>query len=254
VLSHEPFRAIASATPARQTRWRASAGEPRAGSASRRWHEEADVRVRIQRARSVDCEDNSLQALAQDAYLVRRSTTIGRSSPSPAFGRAGAKPRGPAYDCKSRRLASDESAPPHRFGMWARVRSASPSNFMQVGGSKRRSDWPSPRKRACMWTSAAAEARWTTLSPGDRADPGLASLRGLDWLGPHQRREGFVHVHQTHRHAPRPSKGRRSARGPLTRRPADAKGRRGAEGREQADLLSRERDRSEDRRAGLATQ
>jgi hypothetical protein len=23
-----------------------------------------------------------------------------------------------------------------------------------------------------------------TLSPGDRADPGLASVRGLDWLGP----------------------------------------------------------------------
>src|SRR5208282_687437 len=27
-----------------------------------------------------------------------------------------------------------------------------------------------------------------TLSPGDRADPGLASVRGLEWLGPNRRR------------------------------------------------------------------
>ena len=40
-----------------------------------------------------------------------------------------------------------------------------------------------------------------TLSPGDRADPGLASMRGLDWLGPNRRREGCIHVHQTYRFA-----------------------------------------------------
>ena len=54
-----------------------------------------------------------------------------------------------------------------------------------------------------MWTSATLRRRGQTLSPGDRADPGLASVRGLDWLGPNQRREGFVHVHQTHRYAAR---------------------------------------------------
>jgi hypothetical protein len=31
-----------------------------------------------------------------------------------------------------------------------------------------------------------------TLSPDDRVDPGLASVRGLVWLGPNHRREGFV--------------------------------------------------------------
>jgi hypothetical protein len=36
-----------------------------------------------------------------------------------------------------------------------------------------------------------------TLSPGERADPGLASVRGLDWLGPNRRREGCIHVHHT---------------------------------------------------------
>ena len=35
-----------------------------------------------------------------------------------------------------------------------------------------------------MWTSAASEALRTTLSPGDRADPGLASLRALTGLAP----------------------------------------------------------------------
>src|SRR5208337_2711910 len=47
-----------------------------------------------------------------------------------------------------------------------------------------RNDWLSVRKRACMWTSATLRRRGQTLSPGDRADPGLASVRGLDWLGP----------------------------------------------------------------------
>ena len=70
-----------------------------------------------------------------------------------------------------------------------------------------------------------------TLSPGDRADPGLASVRGLDWLGPNRRREGFVHVHQTHRYAARHPKRCSPAQGSLPRCPADAEGRRGAEGR-----------------------
>ena len=117
----------------------------------------------------------------------------------------------------------------------------------------RRNDWLSVRKRACMWTSATLRRRGQTLSPGDRADPGLASVRGLDWLGPNQRREGFVHVHQTHRYAARHPERCSPARGPLTRCPADAEGRRGAEGRKEADLLwSRERGQGEDRRPSLA--
>jgi hypothetical protein len=54
-------------------------------------------------------------------------------------------------------------------------------------------------KNVCM--SCPRQARRTTLSPGDRADPGLASMRSLDWPGLSRRHEGFVHVHQTHRHA-----------------------------------------------------
>jgi hypothetical protein len=38
-----------------------------------------------------------------------------------------------------------------------------------------------------MWTSATAKAR---RGPGDRADPGLASVRGLDWLGPKEDAKG----------------------------------------------------------------
>src|SRR5208337_1657875 len=110
-------------------------------------------------------------------------------------------------------------------------------------------DWLSVRKRACMWTSATLRRRGQTLSPGDRADPGLASVRGLDRLGPNQRREGFVHVHQTHRYAARHPERCSPARGPLPRCRADAEGRRGAEGRKEADLLwSRERGQGEDRR------
>jgi len=45
--------------------------------------------------------------------------------------------------------------------------------------------------------SGGEGAAQQTLSPGDRADPGLASVRGLDWLGPNRRREGCIHVHQT---------------------------------------------------------
>ena len=42
-----------------------------------------------------------------------------------------------------------------------------------------------------------------TLSPDDRADPGLALVRGPGRLGSHQRCEGFVYVYQTHRHTAR---------------------------------------------------
>ena len=42
-----------------------------------------------------------------------------------------------------------------------------------------------------MWIFRRREgAARQTLSPGDRADPGLASVRGLDWRGPNRRREG----------------------------------------------------------------
>jgi hypothetical protein len=46
---------------------------------------------------------------------------------------------------------------------------------------QRRKDWHSVRKGACVWgySSGAEGAARQTLSPGDRADPGLASVRGL---------------------------------------------------------------------------
>jgi hypothetical protein len=48
---------------------------------------------------------------------------------------------------------------------------------------QRRKDWHSVRKGACVWIFRRREgAARQTLSPGDRADPGLASVRGLDWL------------------------------------------------------------------------
>jgi Protein of unknown function (DUF3489) len=86
---------------------------------------------------------------------------------------------------------------------------------------QRRKDWHSVRKGACVWIFRRREgAARQTLSPGDRADPGLASVRGPDWLGPNRRREGCIHVHQTYRYAAR-SAGRRSpAQGPLSRHPA----------------------------------
>ena len=55
-----------------------------------------------------------------------------------------------------------------------------------------------------MWIFRRREgAARQTLSPGDRANPGLASVRGLDWLGPNRRREGCIDVHQTYRYAAR---------------------------------------------------
>ena len=107
--------------------------------------------------------------------------------------------------------------------------------------------------KASMLTPHSSRRGGQTLSPGDRADPGLASMRGLDWLGPNRRREGFVHVHQTHRYAARHPERCSPAQGSLPRCPADAEGRRGAEGRKEADLLwSRERGQGEDRRPSLA--
>ena len=55
---------------------------------------------------------------------------------------------------------------------------------------------------------AARGAARQTLSPGERADPGLVSVRGLDWLGPNRRREGCIHVHQTYRYAARSAEDR----------------------------------------------
>ena len=98
-------------------------------------------------------------------------------------------------------------------------------DVVNLMSQQRRKHWHSVRKGACVWVFQRREgAARQTLSPGDRADPGLASVRGLDWLGPNRRREGCIHVHQTYRHAAR-SAGRRSpAQGPLSRRPADAQG------------------------------
>ena len=98
---------------------------------------------------------------------------------------------------------------------------------------QRRKDWHLVRKGACVWIFRRREgAARQTLSPGDRADPGLASVRGLDWLGPNRRREGCIHVHQTYRYAARSAGLRSPAQGPLSRRSADAQGRHSAESRE----------------------
>jgi hypothetical protein len=56
-------------------------------------------------------------------------------------------------------------------------------------------------------------------SAPDRADPGLASVRGLDWLGPNRRREGCIHVHQTYRCAARSAGCRSPAQGCLVAPP-----------------------------------
>ncbi len=102
--------------------------------------------------------------------------------------------------------------------------------IVNLMSGQRRKDWHSVRKGACVWIFRRCEgAARQTLSPGDRADPGLASVRGLDRLGPNLRREGCIHVHQTYRYAAR-SAGRRSpAQRPLSRRPANAQGRHSAE-------------------------
>jgi len=63
----------------------------------------------------------------------------------------------------------------------------------------RRKHWHSVRKGACVWIFRRCEgAAWQTLSPGDRADPELVSVGGLDWLGSNRRRAGCIHVHQTY--------------------------------------------------------
>jgi hypothetical protein len=68
-----------------------------------------------------------------------------------------------------------------------------------------------------VWTSRRREgAARQTLSPRDRADPGLASVRGLDWLGPNRRREGRIHVDQTYRYAARFAGRCSPAQGPLS--------------------------------------
>ena len=43
------------------------------------------------------------------------------------------------------------------------------------------------------WKAIGEGAARQTLSPRDRADPGLASVRGLDWLGPEPTSEGSKH-------------------------------------------------------------
>ena len=127
-------------------------------------------------------------------------------------------------------------------------------DIVNLVSRQRRKDWHSVRKGACVWIFRRREgAARQTLSPGDSADPGLASVRGLDWLGPHQRREGFVHVHQTHRHAAGYVERRRPARGSLPGRPTDAEERRSAESREEADLCGPcKRDQREKERSDLA--
>src|SRR5271166_2376870 len=138
---------------------------------------------------------------------------------------------------------------PPRSNTWSGSPLASTSNFAKKGlafCSKERERVYGGRRRG-------SGAR-TPLSPGNCANPGLASVRGLDWLGPVQRREGSVHVHQTHRHAARHTERRSPARGPLPHTSADAEGRRGAKGREQADLLRlHEGGQAEGRRSDLAT-
>jgi hypothetical protein len=47
----------------------------------------------------------------------------------------------------------------------------------------RRNDWRSVPKRACIG-AGGDEAAQQTLRPGDRADPGLVSVRGTDWPAP----------------------------------------------------------------------
>src|SRR3984957_4737841 len=98
-------------------------------------------------------------------------------------------------------------------------------DIVNLMSRQRRKDWHSVRKGACVWIFRRREgAARQTLSPGGRADPGLAAVRGLDWLGPNRRREGGFHFRQTYRDAAR-SAGRRSpAQGPLPRRPANAQG------------------------------
>jgi hypothetical protein len=55
-------------------------------------------------------------------------------------------------------------------------------DFVNLMSRQRRKDWHSVRKRACVWIFRRREgAARRTLSPGDPADPGLASVRA--WIG-----------------------------------------------------------------------
>ena len=75
-------------------------------------------------------------------------------------------------------------------------------DIVNLMSRQRRKDWHSVRKGACVWIFRRCEgAARQTLSPGGCADPGLASVRGLDWRGPNRRREGCIHVHQIYRYA-----------------------------------------------------
>jgi hypothetical protein len=67
------------------------------------------------------------------------------------------------------------------------------------------------------------------LSHGDRADPGLASVRGLDWLGPNRRREGCIHVIKLTDSQLVLLGAAGQRKGPLSRRPSDAQGRHSAD-------------------------
>jgi hypothetical protein len=142
----------------------------------------------------------------------------------------------------------------HFAGIAGRARPAIPTGFEPVASAfegsgvarallsgdvanlvsrQRRKDWHSVRKGACVWIAGGAKALPDRpLSPGERADPGLASVRGLDWLGPNRRREGCIHVHQTDRYTARSARRRSPAQGPLSRRPAKAQGRYSPESRE----------------------
>ena len=58
-------------------------------------------------------------------------------------------------------------------------------DIVNLMSRQRRKDWHSVRKGACVWIFLRREgAARQTLSPGDRVDPGLASVRGLDWQAP----------------------------------------------------------------------
>jgi hypothetical protein len=118
-------------------------------------------------------------------------------------------------------------------GVILEITSGSGEHIINLTPRRRRKDWHSVRKGACVWVFRRREsAARQTLSPGDRADPGLASVRGLVWLSPNRRREGCIHVDQTYRYAARSAERRSPAQGPLSRRPANAQGRHRAESRE----------------------
>ena len=94
--------------------------------------------------------------------------------------------REPSFHSAVNSLASDGGSAAGRPDRWLR-------NLVNLMSRQRRKDWRSVRKGACVWIVLRREgAARQTLSPGDRADPGLASVRGLDWPGPNRRREGCI--------------------------------------------------------------